>query len=103
MGEPVVGSQAEKAATAQKKAKPKQPKGNRQGRKKAGRPKGSRHRDNTPVVWTEERGLSDNMVQKQLCLVGHGLTSTHLLLEGKFGHNNAGQLAWLASDWQTAL
>jgi hypothetical protein len=63
------------------------------GTKKAGRPTGSRNRDKTQVVWTPELRLIHNMIQKQLCLVGQRLTITHLLLDGKFGHNNAVQMA----------
>jgi len=88
--EQVMGSEADKAASQAKKKKAKK---SATGPKKAGRPKGSRNRDKTQVVWTPELRLIHNMLQKQLCLVGHWLTITHLLLDGKFGHNNAVQMA----------
>jgi hypothetical protein len=94
MVEQVIRSQAEKAGTqAQKKVKKGKKKGASAETKKAGRPKGRRNRDKTQVVWTAELRLIHNMVQKQLCLVGQCLTLTHLLLDGKFGHNNAVQMA----------
>lgn len=88
--EQVICSEADKAASQAKKKKAKK---SATGPKKAGRPKGSRNRDKTQVVWTPELRLIHNMLQKQLCLVGHWLTITHLLLDGKFGHNNAVQMA----------
>lgn len=92
--EQVIRSEADKAASqAKKKARKKKAKKSATGPKKAGRPKGSRNRDKTQVVWTPELRLIDNMIQKHLCLVGHWLTLTHLLLDGKFGHNNAVQMA----------
>ena len=92
--EQVIRTQAEKAAgQAKKKAQKKKAKKSATGFKKAGRPKGSRNRDKTQVVWTSELRLIHNMIQKQLCLVGQWLTITHLLLDGKFGHNNAVQMA----------
>jgi putative transposase len=92
--EQVVRSEAEKSARqAKKKARKKKAKKSATGLKKAGRPKGSRNRDKTQVVWTPELRLVHNMIQKQLCLIGPWLTITHLLLDGKFGHNNAVQMA----------
>ncbi len=94
MVEQVIRSAAEKAtAQAKKKAKKAKKKGASAGTRKAGRPKGSRNRDKTQVVWTAELRLIHNMIQKQLCLAGQWLTITHLLLDGKFGHNNAVQMA----------
>ena len=91
MVEQVVRSQAKKSVPQVKKKAKK--KGTATKTKKAGRPKGSRNRDKTQVVWTAELRLIHNMLQKQLCLVGQWLTITHLLLDGKFGHNNAVQMA----------
>lgn len=89
MVEQVVHRQAEKATSpAQKKAKKSVVRP-----QKAGRPKGSCNRDKTQVVWTAELRLIHTMLQKQLCLVGRWMTITHLLLDGKFGHNNAVQMA----------
>jgi len=94
MVEQVIRSQAKKTtAQAKKKTKKRKKRGSATKTKKAGRPKGSRNRDKTQVVWTAELRLIHNMIQKQLCLVGRRLTITHLLLDGKFGHNNAVQMA----------
>jgi putative transposase len=92
--EQVIRGETNKAASpAKKKTRKKKAKKSATGSKKAGRPKGSRSRDKTQVVWTPELRLIHNMIQKQLCLVGQWLTITHLLLDGKFGHNNAVQMA----------
>lgn len=85
--EQVIRSQAEKTAGQTKKKA-----GKKKAKKKAGRPKGCRNRDKSQVIWTPELRLIHNMLQKQLCLIGHWLTITHLLLDGKFGHNNAVQM-----------
>jgi putative transposase len=92
--EQVIRSEADKVVSqAKKKARKKKAKKSATEPKKAGRPEGSRNRDKTQVVWTPELRLIHTMIQKQLCLVGHWLTLTHLLLDGKFGHNNAVQMA----------
>ena len=92
--EQVIRGEADKTASpAKKKPRKKKAKKSAAGSKKAGRPKGSRNRDKTQVGWTPELRLIHNMIQKQLCLVGQWLTITHLLLDGKFGHNNAVQMA----------
>jgi len=93
MVEQVVRNKAKKEVTSSKKTgKNAKKKGATTRIKKAGRPKGSRNRDKTQVVWTAELRLIHNMIQKQLCLVGQWLSITHLLLDGKFGHNNALQM-----------
>jgi hypothetical protein len=92
--EQVVRSETEKAVSqAQKKERKKKTQKRATGSKPTGRPKGSRNQNKSQVVWTPELRLIHNMIQKQLCLIGQWLTITHLLLDGKFGHNNAVQMA----------
>lgn len=92
--EQVVRSETAKAVSqAQKKERKKKTQKRATGSKPTGRPKGSRNQNKSQVVWTPELRLIHNMIQKQLCLIGQWLTITHLLLDGKFGHNNAVQMA----------
>ena len=92
--EQVVRSETAKAVNqAQKKERKKKTQKRATGSKPTGCPKGSRNQNKSQVVWTPELRLIHNMIQKQLCLIGQWLTITHLLLDGKFGHNNAVQMA----------
>ena len=92
--EQVVRSETAKAVSqAQKKERKKKTQKRATGSKPTGCPKGSRNQNKSQVVWTPELRLIHNMIQKQLCLIGQWLTITHLLLDGKFGHNNAVQMA----------
>lgn len=57
-----------------------------------GRPKGSRNRDKTKVTLTPELQLIQNMVRKQLLLIGSLLHVEYLVLDGHFGNNHALQM-----------
>jgi hypothetical protein len=91
MVEQVVRTEGEKAATKAKaqarKAKRKQKKP-----RKPGRPKGSKNRDKTVVTLTPELTLIQKMVQKLLQLIGPTLSLRFLVMDGKFGNNNALQM-----------
>ena len=92
MVEQVVRTADEKAAAqarakrgAQQSTGPQQP-------KPPGRPKGSQNKNKTQVTLTPELQLLQNMVQKLLWLIGGTLALTYLVLDGKYGHNNALQM-----------
>ncbi len=87
MVEQVVRTEEEKAATKARKAKRKQQKPG-----KPGRPKGSKNQDKTVVTLTPELTLIQKMVQKLLQLIGPTLSLRFLVMDGKFGHNNALQM-----------
>lgn len=92
MVEQMVRTEAQKAASQAKKQQPGQkekPKG-QQG--KSGRPKGSKNKDKSSVILTPELVLLQTMVQKQLWLINGLIPLAYLVLDGKFGHNNALQM-----------
>jgi len=87
MVEQMVRTEEEKAATkAKKDAKQKQKKG------KPGRPRGSKNRDKTEVTLTSELTRIQQMIQKLLPLILDILPMEHLVMDGKFGNNNALQM-----------
>ena len=88
MVEQIVRTEEEKAVARTKKDKKAKPKG----RRKPGRPKGSKNKDKTQVTLTPELILIQTMIQKLLLFVGSLLPLTYLLLDGKFGNNNALQM-----------
>ncbi len=87
MVEQVVRSEVEKAAAKAKKAAKKKAK-----KSKPGRPKGSKNRDKTTVTLTPELTRIQQMVQKLLALMLDKLRIHHLVMDGKFGNNNALQM-----------
>ena len=91
MVEQVVRTEEEKAMAKAKalarKAKRKQKK-----KGKPGRPKGSKNRDKTQVTLTPELTQIQQMVQKLLRLIGAALPLRYLVMDGKFGNNNALQM-----------
>jgi IS4 transposase len=88
MVEQVVRTDEEKAtAKANRKAKRKQKK-----KGKPGRPKGSKNRDKTQVTLTPELTRIQKMVQKLLRLIGSTFPLRYLVMDGKFGNNNALQM-----------
>jgi len=89
MVEQIIRTEEEKAATKAQKDKKAEPKPKR----KPGRPKGSQNGDKTQVTFTPELRLIKNMIQKLLLFIGNTLPLTYLLLDGKFGNNNALQMA----------
>jgi len=87
MVEQMVRSEAEKAVAKAKKAgKKKQKKG------KPGRPKGSKNRDKTAVTLTPELTRIQQMIQKLLALILSTMQLEHVVMDGKFGNNNALQM-----------
>jgi len=92
MVEQVVRTEEEKEAAKSKKKAKKQKKMASKPNRKPGRPKGSKNKDKTQVRLTPELELIKTMVQKLLLLVGGTLSLTYLVLDGKFGHNNALQM-----------
>jgi hypothetical protein len=88
MFEQVVRTAEEKAQAKAKKAKKKQ-----KTTGKPGRPKGKKTRDKTKVTLTQELTRIQVMVNNLLALVGHVLQIGYLVLDGKFGNNNALQMA----------
>ena len=90
MTEQRVRSEAEKAS-AKSKAK-KRKKRNKSKRGNAGRPKGSKNKDKTKVVLTEELEQIKTMVQKQLAIINGVISIKHLVLDGHFGNNNSLQM-----------
>ena len=61
-------------------------------KRKRGRPKGSRNRDKTDVVLTDELKQIQSMVTQLQKWVGGVIQLRHLVLDGHFGHNNAAQM-----------
>jgi putative transposase len=91
MVEQVVRTDEEKAAT---KAKAQARKAKRKQKKKGkpGRPKGSKNRDKAQVTLTPELTRIQKMVQKLLRFIGFTLPLRYLVMDGKFGNNNALQM-----------
>ena len=89
MVEQVVRSEAEKAAT---KAAAREKKRKRKKKGKPGRPKGSKNRDKTQVTLTAELTRIQQMVHKLLVLIAGFLQIGYLVMDGKFGNNNALQM-----------
>jgi hypothetical protein len=80
-------SAEEKAATKAKKEVKKNPK-----KGKPGRPKASKNQDKTQVTLTPELLQIQRMVQKLLHLIGGVIRIEHMVMDGKFGNNNALQM-----------
>jgi hypothetical protein len=90
MAEQRVRDEAEKVA-AQAKAKARKTKKTAP-KRKPGRPKGSQNKDKTQVELTPELQHIQTMVQKQLAIINGDIDIKYLVLDGKFGHNNALQM-----------
>jgi hypothetical protein len=91
MVEQIVRTEEEKAA-AKAKAQARKAKQKQKKKGKPGRPKGSQNRDKTQVTLTPELTRIQQMVQKLLQLIGLTLPLRFLVMDGKFGHNNALQM-----------
>ena len=59
---------------------------------KRGRPKGSKNKDKTQVNLSRELRHIRGMLSALLSTVGGSIPLEYLLLDGKFGHNNAVQM-----------
>ena len=88
MVEQLVRSEAEKAAAKAKKKTKKQ----KQTKGKPGRPKGSKNRDKTEVALTPELTRIQQMIQKLLTLMLGVIQIKQVVMDGKFGNNNALQM-----------
>ena len=91
MVEQVVRTEEEKAA-AKAKAQARKAKRKQKKKGKPGRPKGSKNRDKTQVTLTSELTRIQQMVQKLLQLIGAMFPLCYLVMDGKFGNNNALQM-----------
>lgn len=78
-----VRSEAEKAEAKRKKAKKKKAKG------KVGRPKGSKNKDKSEIILTDELSFIQSMIRQFLSLAKGVLPLTYLVLDGHFGNKNA--------------
>jgi len=88
MVEQMIRTEAEKAVAKEKKEAKKKSKQKR----KPGRPKGSKNRDKTQVTLTPELTRIQQMIQKLLVLALGVIQIKHVVMDGKFGHNNALQM-----------
>ena len=89
--EQIIRTQAEKAATKERKQK-RSKKDKAVPKKKRGRPKGSCNRDKTQVELTPELKCIQEMVKNQLTMLRNWVTVRYLALDGHFGNNNAVQM-----------
>lgn len=88
--EQMVRSEAEKAATEDKKTSQKTAKCKKKAQKgKPGRPKGSKNKDKTVVTLNPELQRIQDMTQKLLKLIGTVIPLSHLVLDGHFGNHPA--------------
>jgi IS4 transposase len=83
---------AEEKAQAKAKAEAKKAKKKQKTAGKPGRPKGRKTRDKTQVILTPELTRIQVMVKKLLFLIAHVLQIGYLVMDGKFGNNNALQM-----------
>jgi len=63
-----------------------------QEKRKRGRPKGSKNRDKTQVCLSPELARIRAMLQAVLAMIDGSIPLRYVLLDGKFGHNNAVQM-----------
>jgi len=61
-------------------------------KRKRGRPKGSKNKDKTQVHLSSELRRIKGMLEELLSTIAGRIPVTYLLLDGKFGHNNALQM-----------
>jgi putative transposase len=67
-------------------------KGKTKAKGKRGRPKGSKNQDQTQIQLSAERSRIKGMLEALLTTIAGQISLKYLLLEGKFGHNNAAQM-----------
>jgi hypothetical protein len=85
--EQMVRTEEEKAAAKKKKETKKKRK-----KRKPGRPKGSKNRDKTQVSLTPELTRTQQMIRTLLALILASIPIKHIVMDGKFGNNNALQM-----------
>ncbi len=91
--EQVVRSEAEKAATKEKKARQVRKKGKSSAQKgKHGRPKGSKNQDKRQIEWTAELQRVKDMASTLLQRVRPLCPLRYFVLDGHFGNNNVMQM-----------
>ena len=69
-----------------------QPKSKVKTKRKPGRPKGSKNRDKSQYSLSSELSRIKGMLEALLSTIGGTIRLQYLLLDGKFGHNNAAQM-----------
>ena len=62
------------------------------GKGKGGRPKGSKNKDKTQIQLSSELRRLKGMLEALFTTIAGTITLKYLLLDGKFGHNNAAQM-----------
>lgn len=62
-------------------------------KRKRGRPKGSKNKNKTKVIFTSELLRIQKMINSLFKLLGDFIPLTYLVLDGHFGNNNALQMA----------
>jgi IS4 transposase len=83
---------AEEKAQVKAKAEVKKARKKQKTKRKPGRPKGKKNRDKTKVTLTSELTRIQAMVNKLLAHIDHALQINYLVMDGKFGNNNALQM-----------
>jgi putative transposase len=84
----------EQVLTSSSERKPKGSKSKKKSKKgKPGRPKGSKNKDKTQINLSPELARIKGMLSALLVTVGESIPLKYLLLDGKFGHNNAAQMS----------
>ncbi|BAQ66458.1 mobile element protein (plasmid) [Geminocystis sp. NIES-3709] len=63
------------------------------GKRKRGRPKGSKNKDKSQYTLSSELFRIKGMLSALLSMIGDTIALKYLLLDGKFGHHNAAQMA----------
>lgn len=91
--EQIIRTEDEKAAAQAKKNSQKTPKDKDKAKKgKPGRPKGSKNKDKTAVTLSPELLRIQDMIAKQLKLIGSVIPLLHMVLDGHFGNHPALQM-----------
>ncbi len=62
-------------------------------KRKRGRPKGSKNKDKSQYTLSSELFRIKGMLEALLSMIGNTIPLKYLLLDGKFGHHNAAQMA----------
>ena len=79
-----------KTGATKKKATTKQ--GAEDGKRKAGRPKGSKNKDKRQVEWNRELHMLERLVKQLFTLIGGLFPVAYLVLDGHFGNHNVCQM-----------
>ena len=83
----------EQVVKSQEESKIKRTRSTKKSKKgKPGRPKGSKNKDKTQINLSPELARIKGMLEALLTTIGGTIPLKYLLLDGKFGHNNAAQM-----------